>query len=123
VVDFQEPIQAFSKAISLDELPTIDIDMVVGVMFETFRQENIPQAIQNTVINLLSGDWLVENPAWVSAEEETKMRNYLYQAINQLAWDMYRLLEEAGLFYDACAQYAYKRMLNDHTLIFTRLTC
>ncbi len=121
VADFSEPIKKFTRAINRDNLPTIDVDVVMSLLFKTFEKPDIPTAIDEKIKDLLVGDWLIENPAWVDKNEEVSMKRYLFQCMHDFAWEMYRELEQHGLFYNPQAKYSYKRMINDHTLIFSQL--
>lgn len=121
VFDFTEPIKKFRQAVSREDLPTIDADMVMSVLFDAFATTNFATEIDSLTLKLLEGDWLIENPAWCDHNEEIKMKRYLYHCIHDFAWEMYRLMEEQGLFFHPNTRYAYKRMLNDYTLTFTQL--
>jgi hypothetical protein len=122
IFDFTEPIKKFRHEISREDLPTIDVDMVMAILFEAFEKPNFATEIDNLALRLLEGDWLIENPAWCNKNEEVYMKRYLYQSIHDFAWGMYRMMEEQGLFFYPETKYAYKRMLNDYTLTFTQLS-
>lgn len=122
VFDFTEPIKKFRQAVSREDLPTIDADMVMGLLFEAFEKPDFANEINNLTVRLLEGDWLIENPAWCDKQEEVNMKRYLYQSIHNFAWEMYRMMEDEGLFYNPHTRYSYKRMINDYTLTFTQLS-
>lgn len=119
VIDFKEPILKLRTALGDPELPTIDLDVVISILFEVFEKDDIPQAINRIVLKIMEPGWLIENPAWVDEREEKKQNEIIYSALHNFAWEMYRLMEDSGLFHNPHAKYSYKRMLNDFTLTFT----
>lgn len=122
LIDFKGPILKLRQSLGHQDLPTIDIDVAMSLLFKAFEGENIPQEIDKTVLHILEPGWLIENPAWVSPEEEKWANTLMYSALHDFAWEMYQLMEDSGLFFQPCAKYSYKRMINEYTLAFTPTT-
>jgi hypothetical protein len=120
VIDFKEPILKLRKTLANPDLPTVDLDVAMSLLFEAFEQDDIPQSIDKTVLSILEPGWLVENAAWDSEADEKRYNQIMFSALHTFAWEMYRLMEEHGLFHSPFAKYSYKRMINEYTLTFTQ---
>lgn len=121
VVDLAAAINKFTKRTCYPELPTIDVDVAMDLLMDCFQAENVPAAIDARVLEMTEKDWLIEDPAWVDQEEEVEIRKYLYHALQEFAWSMYKQLETAGFFYHPDAKYSYRKVINDHTIALTRI--
>jgi len=127
IVDFQEAASAFRQVIGIEELPTIDADMVYWRVLEIFEKIRPLQALHELAKSMVEADYLFakeeyfETTQWQRDDADRFLRQYLYDAIIQLGESMYRKLQEVGMIVTGTERYKNTaRPLTDDTYLFKR---
>ena len=122
LVEFQEEVCQFTKAMSIPELPTIDVDMAVAQVCEVFQRKDTLSQMELMAAKLASSDWLIEHSAWDTPEEERAIRVYIFRALLHLGREMFYKLHSVGMYPKSTETYIRRRSINDFTIAFSQLT-
>lgn len=102
-VSFKDAIETFTKRVSHEDLPTIDIDQVVWQVLEIFSQVQPLVALQRLVNQMLKDDWLYSKVEFVymtvedSQKEQLRLNQYLRSCIFELAYNLHEELTKLGM--------------------------
>lgn len=123
IVDFGEPIGEFSNFVNdpENELPVIDVDVVLGHLCLAFSEKDVHQSIQQLCVKLSSHDWLIEPCAWVTKNEEEETRKCIYDSLFRLGYGLYRQLVLTGMYTTNTETYIFRKLINDKVYAFTRV--